>query len=165
MYVGSLATDHLCMCIDTFRCLCWQALPTPFKTARTSHRWRWDMFQRHTSCQRSSKPECSFWHDRYKSDILCSHVNIVRFQVLELIRDPEGFTLFLMIILSDGIDVNQSLQHQYVNMYLRRHAPLALLGSGKYYENDTKMLANGIAQVKELAQLLQILLKGGNDSS
>ena len=84
-------------------------------------------------------------------------------QVMELIRDPEGFTLFLMIILSDGIDVNnQSLQHQYVNMYLRRHTPLSLLGSVKYHENDTTMVANGIAQVKELGHLLQILMKGGS---
>ena len=100
-----------------------------------------------------------------RPDMLTSHVDLVRFQVHELIRDPEGFILFLMIILSDGIDVDQSLQHQYANMYLRRHTPLALLGSGKHNENDTMMLANGIAQVKELGHLLQILLKGGSGSS
>ena len=94
-----------------------------------------------------------------------SHIELLRFQVIELIRDPEGFILFLMIILSDGIELDKSLQHQYANMYLRRHTPLALLGSGKSHENDAMMLANGIAQVKELGQLLQILLKGGGGST
>ena len=91
----------------------------------------------------------------------CDYVQFLRFQVRELIRDSEGFILFLMIILTEGVNCNQTLQHQYVNMYLGRHVPLASLGpGGRNLENDRVMLANGIAQVKELAQLLQLLLRG-----
>ena len=71
-------------------------------------------------------------------------------------------TYFTPPFLCDIVTAWQKRRAVYLYIVLfQKYVPLASQGSGRRkLENDAAMLANGIAQVKELAQLLQILMRG-----